>query len=173
MIKDVLTQLYKDHASIIYRYLLKHGCRKEVAEELVQESFIKAIEHFEDVDPQKLSAWVFKVALNNYRNYLKKAAVREELLIDENRFLESFSADHQLEDALLGKERTHEIRECLNRLKSSYKELLILKYDMDLSNKEIGRMLGFPEQTIKTYLYRARNEFKRVWRDGSYDRPKE
>jgi RNA polymerase sigma-70 factor (ECF subfamily) len=167
MKKDVLTQFYKEHASIIYRYLLKHGCRKEVAEELIHDSFVKAFEHFEDVDPQKLSAWIFKVALNNYRNYLKKAAVREELLIDDNHFLESFSVDYQVEDALLVKERAHEIRECLNRLKTSYKELLILKYDMDLSNKEIGRMLGFPEQTVKTYLYRARNEFKRVWRGES------
>lgn len=167
MKKDVLTQFYNDHALIVYRYLLKHGCRKEVAEELVHDSFVKAIEHFEGVDPQKLSAWIFKVALNNYRNYLKKAAVREVLLLDENRFLESFSADQQVEDVHLVKERADEIRECLNGIKTSYKELLILKYDMDLSNKEIGRILGFPEQTIKTYLYRARNEFKRVWRDGT------
>jgi DNA-directed RNA polymerase specialized sigma24 family protein len=41
MKKDVLTQLYKEHASIIYRYLLKHNCRREVAEELVQESFVR------------------------------------------------------------------------------------------------------------------------------------
>ena len=59
MKKELLTQLYKEYASIIYRYLLKHGCRKEVAEELVHESFVKTIEHFEDVDPEKLSAWVF------------------------------------------------------------------------------------------------------------------
>lgn len=165
MKKDVLTELYKEHASIIYRYLMKHGCRREVAEELVQESFIKAIENFEEVAPQKLSAWIFKVALNNYRNYLKKAAVREELFIDENHFLDRFSAEEQVEDGLVIKERTKEIRDCLNSLRSSYKELLILKYDMDLTYKEIGRMLGFPEQTIKTYLYRARNEFKSVWRE--------
>ena len=36
---------------------------------------------------------------------------------------------------------------------------------MDLSYKEIGRLLGLSEVTIKTYLYRARNEFKRLWRE--------
>lgn len=165
MKKDVLTQLYQEHASIIYRYLLKHGCRREIAEELVQESFVKAIENFEEVAPQKLSAWIFKVALNNYRNYLKKAAVRAELIVDETKFLALFSDEGQIENGLVLRERTNEIRDCLNSLRSSYKELLILKYDMDLTYKEIGRVLGFPEQTVKTYLYRARNEFKSVWRE--------
>ncbi|EHQ88716.1 RNA polymerase sigma factor [Desulfosporosinus youngiae] len=165
MSKDVLTNLYSKQASIIYSYLLKHGCRKEVAEEIVQDSFVKAIEHFHAVEPEKLSAWVFKVALNNYRNYLKKASVREELLIDETHFLKKIAKDNALEDILLLEEKATEIHDCLNSLKESYKELLILKYEMELSYKEIGKMLALPDQTVKTYLFRARTAFKRVWRD--------
>lgn len=41
MSKEVLTELYNRQARIIYGYLLKHGCRKEEAEEIVQESFTK------------------------------------------------------------------------------------------------------------------------------------
>lgn len=59
-----------------------------------------------------------------------------------------------------------EIRGCLNSLKESYKELLILEYEMELSYKEIGKLLGFPEQTVKTYLFRARTEFKSIWRNN-------
>lgn len=166
MRKDVLTNLYTKQATIIYKYLIKHGCRRVVAEEIVQDSFVKAIEHFDDVEPERLSSWIFKVALNNYRNHLKKASVREELLIDENHFLEKFSSDDEIEDILLVNEKAVEIHCCLNSLKASYKELLILKYEMELSCKEIGKMLGLPEQTIKTYLFRARTEFKSVWRDN-------
>lgn len=167
MKKDVLTNLYIKQASIIYRYLLKHGCHREVAKEIVQDSFVKAIEHFDDVEPEKLSSWIFKVALNNFRNHLKKASVREELFIDENHFWEKFSSDDEIENILLLKEKAIEIRYCLYNLKESYKELLILKYEMELSYKEIERLLGFPEQTVKTYLYRARTEFKSVWRDSN------
>jgi len=162
---DVLANLYLRQASIIYRYLLKHGCRKEVAEEIVQDSFVKALEHFEDVNPQKLPAWVLKVALNNYFNYLKKASVKEELLIDAGRFLEKISDDGDVADILTTKETAQEVRDCLNALKKGYQELLLLKYEMELSYTEIGSILGLPEQTVKTYLYRARNEFKRIWRD--------
>jgi len=166
MRKDVLTNLYNKQASIIYRYLLKHGCRREVAEEIVQDSFVKAIEHFDDVEPERLSSWVFKVALNNYRNYLKKASAREELLIDEAHFLKKLSNDNEIEDILLVEEKATEIHDCLNSLKESYKELLILKYEMELSYKEIGKMLALPDQTVKTYLFRARTAFKSVWRDN-------
>ena len=166
MRKDGLAKLYNKQASIIFGYLLKHGCRREVAEEIVHDSFVKAIEHFDDVEPQKLSSWIFKVALNNYRNYIKKASVRGELLIDESHFLEKFSADENIEDALLAKEKAKEIRSCLNAVKESFRELLILKYEMELSYQEIGSMLGLPEPTVKTYLFRARNEYKQIWRDS-------
>ncbi len=165
MRKDVLTHMYNNHASIIYKYLLKHGCRREVAEEIVHDSFVKAIEHFDDLDPQRLPSWIFKVALNNFRNYLKKASTKEELIIDNNRFLERLSADGDIVNSLLDEETANEIRDCLNCLKRSYKELLIMKYELELSYKEIASILGLSEQNIKTYLYRSRKDFKRVWRD--------
>jgi len=167
MRKDVLTHIYNNHASIIYKYLLKHGCRSEVAEEIVHDSFVKAIEHFDDLEPQRLSSWIFKVALNHYRNYLKKASTREELIIEENRFSERLSADGDIVKSLLSEEATNDIRNTLNCLKKSYKELLIMKYELELSYKEIASILGLPEKNIKTYLFRARKEFKRVWRDNN------
>lgn len=43
----------------------------------------------------------------------------------------------------------------LNHINSSYKDLLVLKYFMDLSYKEISKLLDISEGNIKTYLYRA------------------
>lgn len=63
MDKEILTELYEDQAKIIYRYLLKCGCHKEDAEEIVQESFIKAIQFIDGVDVKKQTSWIFKVAL--------------------------------------------------------------------------------------------------------------
>ena len=52
----------------------------------------------------------------------------------------------------------------LNNMKEEYKSILILKYDMELSYKEIALLLGTNEDVIKTYMYRARNKFKEEWR---------
>ncbi|HWQ71000.1 MAG TPA: sigma factor-like helix-turn-helix DNA-binding protein [Desulfitobacteriaceae bacterium] len=40
-----------------------------------------------------------------------------------------------------------------------------MKYEMELSYKDIGIILGIPEKNVKTYLYRARNKFKSLWGD--------
>ncbi|ACD51911.1 hypothetical protein FDB55_03060 [Clostridium botulinum] len=56
------------------------------------------------------------------------------------------------------------ILKVLNELKETYKSLLIFKYEMNLSYKEISLFLGMDENMVKTYLYRARNKFKEEWR---------
>lgn len=170
MSKEGLTQLYNIQAKIIYRYLLKCGCRKEEAEEIVQESFIKAIQHIHGVDERKLPSWIFRVALNTYRNYLKRKSLITELSIDGDGFFSRLAAEGDFTGNILAKESATSVRECLSRLKDGYKDLLILKYEMELSYKEIEKLLGLSEATVKTYLYRARNEFKRLWRE-EYGRP--
>jgi RNA polymerase sigma-70 factor (ECF subfamily) len=40
-----------------------------------------------------------------------------------------------------------------------------MKYQADLSYKQISILLGMPENTVKTYLYRARDEFKERWNE--------
>ncbi|MDO0824497.1 RNA polymerase sigma factor [Desulfosporosinus nitroreducens] len=165
MSKEILTELYEKQAKIIYRYLLKYGCRKEEAEEIVQESFIKAIQHIDGVDERKLPAWIFTVALNTYRNYLKRKSVITELSIDGGGFFSRLAAEGDFTQDILRDESSTPVRDCLSRLKDGYRDLLILKYEMDLSYKEIGRLLGLSEVTVKTYLYRARKEFKRLWRE--------
>lgn len=165
MSKELLTEIYDRQAKIIYRYLLKYGCRKEEAEEIVQESFMNAIQYIDGVDKSKISSWIFKVALNNYRNYLKRSSVITELSIDGGGFLLRLAAEGEFTEDILANESAVSVRDCLSSLKDGYKDLLILKYEMDLSYKEIGRLLGLSEATVKTYLYRARTEFKRLWRE--------
>lgn len=55
--------------------------------------------------------------------------------------------------------------QALNELKPAYKNLLVLKYFMDVSYKEIGTILEMSEQKVKVYLYRARNKFKEIWEE--------
>ena len=166
MSKELLTELYNRQAKIIYRYLLKCGCRKEEAEEIVQESFVKAFQHIDGVDEKKLTSWIFTVALNTYRNYMKRKSIITELSIDGGGFFSKLVAEGDFTENILVNESAISVRDCLSRLKDGYKDLLILKYEMELSYKEIGRLLGLSDATVKTSLYRARNEFKRLWREA-------
>lgn len=164
MNEDAITELFYSHAKIIYKYLRKHGCSKEDSEEIVQESFTKVVQYFEGIEVSKLSSWIFQVSLNQYRNQIKRRAVLTQLAVDDGFFLR-FAAEGDLLDIVLTHESGDLVRDCLNSLKESFRELLVLKYELELSYREIGTLLGLPETTVKTYLYRARNEFKRIWRE--------
>lgn len=59
----------------------------------------------------------------------------------------------------------HEISLILERIQEIYKQLLLLKYELELSYKEIALLLGMKEETIRTYLFRARKEFQKKWRN--------
>lgn len=166
MESELLLELYKTQAKIIFGYLIKTGCPKEEAEDIVQESFVKAVEYMDGVSVDKLSSWLFRVALNNYKNRLKRKSFINQLSIDGDSFFERLIGDSDISEIIIKKEDNNRIIDCLTSLKEEFKNLLILKYELDLSYLEISKLLGIPENTVKTYLYRARNEFKNSWRDN-------
>lgn len=168
MDNQLLIELYKKQSKIIFGYLMKNGCSKEEAEDIVQDSFTKAIQYMDGVAKDKLSSWLFKVAVNQFRNRLKKNKRIYQLSIDEEEFSNKLAAEGDFTEETLLKEQKQEVKQCLSKLKEGYRDLLILKYEMELSYKKISLLLGMQEAVVKTYLYRARKEFEREWK-GNYE----
>ena len=104
---------------------------------------------------------------NKYKNFNKRKKIINTVSINEESFYEQIAQEFTVEGEILSKEISEEIRGTLNGLKEEYRSLLILKYDMELSYKEIGLLLGINEDSVKTYLYRARNKFKEEWRKSN------
>lgn len=167
MDKDLIINLYKKQYKIICLYLIKCGCSVSDAEDIVHDSFIKAIEYLEGVKVNDVSSWLFRVAVNKYKNFNKRKKIINTVSINEESFYEQIAQEFTVEGEILSKEISAEIRGTLNGLKEEYRSLLILKYDMELSYKEIGLLLGINEDSVKTYLYRARNKFKEEWRKSN------
>lgn len=163
MDNQLLLELYKKQSKIILGYLIKNGCSKEEAEDIVQDSFVKAIQYMDGISKEKISSWLFKVALNEFRNRMKKQKKLSQLSIDEEQFSSMLLQDGDFTEGLILIEQNKEVKNCLNKLKNGTKDLLILKYSMELSYKEISLLLGMQETVVKTYLYRARKEFEKEW----------
>ncbi|MGL4346241.1 MAG: RNA polymerase sigma factor [Cellulosilyticaceae bacterium] len=157
-----LKRLYEDKAGLIYKYLLQRGATVEDAEEIVQSTFVKAIE-YEVHLLNHSSAWLFKVALNQFYDVCRKQKRYPSIPLDEDMlYVELRSAG--VEDVVMNQEVGERLKEQLGQMSATYHNLLILKYQMGLSYEAIGRLLGMKPETVKTYLYRARNEFKEKWR---------
>lgn len=165
MNSDFIIDLYKKQGKILCYYLIKHGCNAQDAEDIVQDSFIKALQYIDGIERDKVSSWLFTVVMNEFKNRLKRNKIIAIHSIDnENNYLELVEPE-MIENKVLSRELNNKIVTTLNKLKESEKSLLIMKYDMDLSYREISGLIGINEDVTKTYLYRARNKFKKEWRN--------
>lgn len=158
-----LLEIYKKQAKMTYFYLRKNGCDHEDAQDIVQESYKKYILYSSGVSADKALSYIFTVALNDFRKRMRKSGRVEAVSIDNDYFWNHFSNENSPESRLLDKEKKEQVRKALGETKETFRILLILKYEMELSYEEISVLLGMKIETVRTYLYRARNEFKEIW----------
>jgi RNA polymerase sigma factor (sigma-70 family) len=103
--------------------------------------------------------------MNEFKKMLKKKRKEQVISIDDHRFWNNFSNDEGTESSVLTIEMNQEVATTLKHIQEVYKQLLLLKYEFELSYKEISLLLGMKEETIRTYLFRARKAFQKKWRN--------
>jgi RNA polymerase sigma factor (sigma-70 family) len=165
MDSQVLLEIYKKQARMIYFYLKKNGCSHEDAEDIVQESYMKYIAYSSGVPSDKALAYIFAISMNEFKKMLRTKGKEQVISVDDHGFWNNFASDEGTESSVLNIEMNHEIAQTLERIQEVYKQLLLLKYELDLSYKEIALLLGMKEETVRTYLFRARKEFQKKWRN--------
>lgn len=168
---ETLENLLLNEMKVVFKYLLKIGVRKEDAEDIVQDTICKAIVNIDSLNVDKISSWLFKVALNSYYNLIKKnkrnVGSGLEFTKDD---INNISSNLLTEEYVVAKECNDIVLKVLNSLKPVDKKLLVLKYFLNLSYQEIANLLDIKQVNIKTYLYRAREQFRRKWEEFKYER---
>lgn len=159
--KEMDQILYK-RLDIIYKYLMKIGLNKEDAEDIIQETAYRFLLHFEIIETKKAKSWLFKVALNLYYDLLRRGKKNVNIELENLNLIEK----ELTEEIVINNENIIEIKEIFNLLTPTFKHLLVLKYELELSYKDIADLLGVNENSIKTYLYRARQQFKAYYKEG-------
>lgn len=149
----------------LYKTALRLARGAEDAEDLLQETYLKAFRHYASFQPgTNLKAWLFKILKNTFINeYRRKKQVPTQ--VDFAEFEETFetiisssrdtvvrSAEEELIDA--GGDR--EVREALKALPHNYKIVVLLADIEGHAYKEIADMLAVPVGTVMSRLYRGR-----------------
>lgn len=147
----------------LYFYLIKIGADEETAKDIVQESVYKSMIYIESIDTNKYKAWLFKVAINFYYDYCRKIKKSQSVqLVDEH----LVTSSTLMEDMMIEKENKEQVRIALENLSFTYKQLLLLKYEMEWSYQQIAEYLDMKPNGVKTYLARARAKFKEIYLEG-------
>ncbi len=142
------------HFNSVYNFALTVAANKQDAEDLVQETFLRAYKSFEQFDyGTNIKAWMFRILRNIAIDNFRKA---DALLVGKN---------ETYEDELFTKGSTTtnlinsiDLKNALNRLPEKYRVIVLLKDVEGFSYQEIADILSFPIGTIMSRLYRGRKE---------------
>ena len=145
-------ELYEDH----YKELVAYGTRmsgsKELAEDLVQETFVKALMNTEtvaDLSPCKQRAWLFRTFKNLFFDRYRRAVLESEY---EQNWQPEYMDDlgmQEIENAML-----------LQSINPRDRAIFQLRYFDGYSAEEIAQMMNLPPGTIRSKLSRCRKFLK-------------
>lgn len=152
-------QLYNEHSDKIYGYIFLLVNNKEVAEDLTQESFIKAYKCLEQFNGEsQLFTWLFRISRNVTIDYLRKKNRFKFFSIDKYQF--ESEKQTPLEIVMKGEDITT-LYEAIRSLKMNYQEVLILRKIKEYSIKETAEILNWNENKVKTNTLRAMTALKK------------
>ena len=137
--------------------------RRELAEELAQETFARAYRHIRTLrDASKLSTWIFGIARNVAREYLRsQGRSGHSVELDHSDALKLSAEDDSPVVKLLDKELQAVMRRALSALDEDKRLVFTLKVYQQCSYEEIREITGFSMPKIRNDLSRARAELRR------------
>ena len=138
------------------------GLRKEDAEDILQDVFLKVYQNLNDFDSDlKFSSWIYRIAHNQtISNHRKLKSRPQEISIDESAF-NNFASNLDLEkdvDRVVLKKTVGAI---LMKMDDKYREALVLRFMEDKSYQEISDILKKPIGTVAVLIRRAKDQFKK------------
>lgn len=150
-----IEDIYLEYFDDVYKFVFSLCRSEDIAEEITQETFYKAIKNIEKFDGKcKLYVWLCQIAKNTYFSYSKKQ--KKFLQVDEKVFVTT-----NVEKDLLQKETVWEIHRELHNLKEPYKEVFTLRVFGELSFSKIGELFGKTDGWARLIFYRAKEQIRR------------
>lgn len=165
MDNELLRQLYRKYQRELYLYLYSLCKNREVAEDLMQETFLKAILALSD-SHTNMRAWLYTVARNLYFNYAKRE--KRKTAVDEAVELADANAERLLE-TLIEKEQKRLLYRGLQHLDETKREVLAMQYFGGLSQKDISAILHLTPENVRVLAYRGKRELKQYLEENGYD----
>jgi RNA polymerase sigma-70 factor (ECF subfamily) len=154
----VLVRRYDIH---IFNFLLRYTGSREIARELIQETFTRLWFAAPTFDQRRghFKGWLYTIALNLARNEMSKKEYTYRFLglgeIDEAQYDEDERQDAKPDTLLEKHELKATVARALGRLQPHLREAIIMKNYQQLTFKEMAEAAGTPESTLKARYHRA------------------
>ena len=153
-----MDSVYREYEKLVYRFLYSHTHDAEWSQELMQETFLRAVNSISRYDGTcKLSVWLCQIAKHIlYQELRKKKQIETVELVD---CLTDDSAPNG-ETSILKQESKIELYREIHLLPEREREVVLYRITGELSFREIGEILGKSENWSRTVFYRAQQKIR-------------
>ncbi|WP_175384327.1 RNA polymerase sigma factor [Bacillus sp. FJAT-27225] len=157
-----IESLYREYHRDIYQFCLYFTNSVQDAEDLTQETFIKAIKNLKSLEKQdRAKYWLLSIARHSAIDHIRKRKLKTivPLLIEKLKM--SNSMEKSLDEHVLKMEEWGEVQAALLKLKPDYRTILILRGLQELTIKETSEVLQQTELKVRVDFHRAVKELKK------------
>lgn len=160
--EQALEELIRDYKDGLIFYLNSFTCNIHTAEELAEETFVKLFTRkppFKaDKNGSSFKTWLYTIGRNTAFDYLR--SIRRRRQVSEEEYVQLAAEEDSLEHSYIREEQRITLHKAMAKLKPQYRQILWLVYFEELSHKEAARIMKKPVGSIKTLVFRARQELK-------------
>ncbi|WP_318152759.1 RNA polymerase sigma factor [Paenibacillus terricola] len=154
-----LEEIYRNHAQSVFRYLLSLTHDEDLAEELTEETFYRAVYSIHTYNGScKISVWLCQIAKHVWYQELGKRKRQQTQELDED----IPSTGRSPEEAMLLKSSKMDLYRAIHKLDEPMREIVHMRISGEFSFAEIGEILGKSENWARVTFYRAKQKMMEV-----------
>lgn len=156
-----VTQTLEDHLGTVYRYALRLAGRVDFAEDLTQETMLRALRSWHNLRDQRTArVWLLRIATNVWTDHLRKSKFRQRVLIEEptcQRPTPTAAANYH--------ENVERALAAMDALAPRQRQVLYLVTCEQLTHDEVAKVLRMSKSAVKASLSLARKEMRARLKD--------
>lgn len=149
------------YSPVLYSYFYCLTKSSHQSEDLLSDVYLKTVRNIKSCDADKFTAWIFTVASNAFRDFLRRR--KNEFSCDED-FWENVRDQRRIESI-----ESQDIFQELDKLSEDTREMILMRFYSGLSFSEIARINGLPIGTVLSKIHRGINKIKEHINIDEYD----
>jgi len=159
--------IYERYSDKVYAKCITMLKNQSNAEDAVQDIFMRVLLNLSKFSGNsKFSTWLYSITYNHCIDWLRKA--QREIIITSDELTKSYNAEDNIDDAQIKETNVYRLKEVLFDMSADDKGILIMKYQEDMSLKDLCLMLNKSESAVKMKILRAKERFLKIY-DSKYN----
>ena len=159
-------RLYKRYCDRVYRKCLSFTKDSVRAEDLTHDIFLKLVVKLSSFREQsKFSTWLYSITYNHCTDQLRSQNLRREIYMDDGWERLTIGNDDGL--AELAEMEAKQLQNAMHQLPIEEQTMLLMKYQDDISIRDIANLNGITESAVKMRLKRSRDKLRKYYLEGA------